>query len=316
MGWLFGKKKTESQVVVDTKMTELIIFLMSEYLKKCQGDIVLVSEKPELQDELKRLKKLGLENSENAKLLTTKITEIENKKERCEFGKGVVDFIKSMSVEFPGSYLISFDQFFGIIQKYKLFCKPIGKYRGIIPSENIKEIEVIKDKLLNWSDYCDPKLPINFCDSNISRNRRFWYINTINYYSGGRKDIAESLEDFIEKHGSIIGTDHDTSYSSTSFHLNRSEIKDIKFNSWLNNYDIPGDREDYGFKIEKLNYTDLLIAAPKNCFAEEYKVKEVPVDPIVFQYSPFGVIVHSVWGEEADDKVLTKYRELNKIILG
>jgi hypothetical protein len=41
----------------------------------------------------------------------------------------------------------------------------------------------------------------------------------------------------------------------------------------------------------------------------------MPVDPIVFQCCPYGVVIHSVWGEEADDKVLEEYKMLNQKIL-
>lgn len=319
---LFEKKRKKEEMPVmwqeEVKMTEFIIFMMSEYLKKCQGDIVLVKEEPGLQTELDRLKKIGLGNSENAKLLISKITDIENRKERCEFGKGVVEFIKTMSTEFPGSYLISFDQFFEIIQKYHLYCRPIGKYHGIIPSKNIEEIEVVKDKLLDWSQNCrEPKLPVNYFDCGKSGYDHFWYVSCIKYRSGrsGNEAVADLIEKYIEKYGSIVGAHYSSSYSDCTLNLDRSEIHDVKFNSWLSEYKIK-DRDEYSLDLDKLKATDLLIAAPKDCFAEEYKVKEMPVDPIVFQYSPFGVVVHSVWGEEADDKVLAEYRELNKSILG
>ena len=321
---LFEKKKKIEKPVLwqeEVKMTEFIISMMSEYLKRCQGDIVLVKEEPGLKTELDRLKKLGLGNSENAKLLITKITDIEERKERCEFGKEVVEFIKSLSTELPGSYLISFDQFYGIIQKYHLFCKPIVKYRGIIPSENIVEIEEVKNKLLEWSneEYSVPKFPLNFWDKSTSNcsYHRFWYVSCVKYRSSrsGNKDVADLIDNHIEKYGSIIGVKHSTSYSDCTFNMDRSEINDVKLNSWLSEYKING-RDDYSLDLDKLTETDLLIAAPKDCFAEEYKVKEMPVDPIVFQYCPFGVVVHSVWGEEADDKVLAEYRELNKSILG
>jgi hypothetical protein len=42
---------------------------------------------------------------------------------------------------------------------------------------------------------------------------------------------------------------------------------------------------------------------------------KMPVDPIVFQCCPYGVVIHSVWGEEADDKVLEEYKTLNQKIL-
>lgn len=59
---------------------------------------------------------------------------------------------------------------------------------------------------------------------------------------------------------------------------------------------------------------ELFIAAPKKCFNEHFKVEKAPVDPIVFQRCPYGVVIHSIWGEEADDKTLQEYLNFNSKI--
>ena len=85
-------------------------------------------------------------------------------------------------------------------------------------------------------------------------------------------------------------------------------------NDWIEEFKTRRSDDIY-FSVRRLDHTDLLIAAPENCFSEKFKITQVPVDPIVFQCCPYGVIVHSVWGEEADDKVLEEYKTLNQKIL-
>lgn len=37
-----------------------------------------------------------------------------------------------------------------------------------------------------------------------------------------------------------------------------------------------------------------------------------PIDPIIFQYCPFGVLIYTMWG--AEDKVFEEYKKLNNLV--
>ena len=37
------------------------------------------------------------------------------------------------------------------------------------------------------------------------------------------------------------------------------------------------------------------------------------VDPIIFQYCPFGVLIYTMWEKEAEDKVSEEYKKLKAI---
>ena len=37
------------------------------------------------------------------------------------------------------------------------------------------------------------------------------------------------------------------------------------------------------------------------------------VDPIIFQYCPFGVLIYTMCGKEAEDKVFEEYKKLRAI---
>ena len=304
---LFEKKR-------DVAMTVYILSLMNTYLEQCKGDIVLVKDEPGLTNELKKLESLGLGSSENAKLLKTKIKELEDKRENSKFGQEVFEFIKELGFIFPSSYLISFDQFYDILKKYKLTVGRIHNYTGIIPQKNIEEISEIKKRIEANREKCEEVL--NYYTrrhrySNDSYNR-FYFVKEVRVRFGEYKKLVKSLEKVLSDKGFIVkhpyGYDHGVS---------TIDIKDAIYNNrWIDEKEFKTRRSDDIFlSVNKLDHTDLLIAAPENSFSEKFKITQMPVDPIVFQCCPYGVIVHSVWGEEADDKVLEEYKMLNQKIL-
>ena len=302
---LFEKKR-------DVTMTVYILSLMNTYLEQCKGDIVLVKDEPGLTNELKKLENLGLGNSENAKLLKAKIKELENKRENSKFGQEVFEFIKELGSIFPNSYLISFDQFYDILKKYKLTVGRICNYTGIIPQKNIEEISEVKRKIEANREICLEVL--NYYTRYNDRNsfNRFYYIKEINVRDSDYKKLAKSLKKVLQGKGFIIRYPYGSNYGVSTI-----DLKDAIYNNrWIDEEEYrTGRSDDIFLRVSKLDHTDLLIAAPENSFSEKFKITQMPVDPIVFQCCPYGVIVHSVWGEEADDKVLEEYKMLNQKIL-
>ena len=304
---LFEKKR-------DVAMTVYILSLMNTYLERCKGDIVLVKDEPGLTNELKKLENLGLGSSENAKLLKTKIKELENKRENSKFGQEVFEFIKEFGSIFPSSYLISFDQFYDILKKYKLTVERIHNYTGIIPQKNIEEISGVKKKIEANRERCEGVL--NYYTRHKGLNdtyNRFYYVKEIRIRDDEYRKLAESLEKVLSGKGSLVKY---YSYGS-DYGVSSIGIKDASYsNDWIDKEEYRTRRsDDIILSVNKLDHTDLLVAAPRNCFSTEFKISQMPVDPIVFQCCPYGVVIHSVWGEEADDKVLEEYKTLNQKIL-
>ena len=302
---LFEKKR-------DVAITVYILSLMNTYLEQCKGDIVLVKDEPGLTNELKKLESLGLGSSENAKLLKAKIKEMENKRENSKFGQEVFEFIKELSSIFPNSYLISFDQFYDILKKYKLRVGRIHNYSGIIPQKNIEEISEVNKRIEANRGKCEKVL--NYYNKHKSLDDyydRFYYVKEIIIRDSEYKKLAKSLEKVLYSKGCLVKYSHGFDYYAAS----SISINDASYsNDWIEEFKTRRSDDIY-FSVRRLDHTDLLIAAPENCFSEKFKITQVPVDPIVFQCCPYGVIVHSVWGEEADDKVLEEYKTLNQKIL-
>jgi hypothetical protein len=295
-------------------MTVYILSLMNTYLEQCKGDIVLVKDEPGLTNELRKLESLGLGSSENAKLLKAKIKELENKRENSKFGQEVFEFIKELGTIFPGSYLISFDQFYDILKKYKLTVGRIHNYTGIIPQKNIEEISDVKKRIEANSEMCVGVL--NYYTRHKSYYNdsfnRFYYVKEIRVRDGEYKKLAKSLEKVLSGKGFLVKYSYGSDYGVSSIDIKNASY----YNDWIDEEEYRTRRfDDIFLNVNKLDYTDLLIAAPENSFSEKFKITQMPVDPIVFQCCPYGVVIHSVWGEEADDKVLEKYKLLNQKIL-
>lgn len=41
----------------------------------------------------------------------------------------------------------------------------------------------------------------------------------------------------------------------------------------------------------------------------------IGVDPIVYQPCAYGILIHSMWGEESEDKVFEEYKRINNLML-
>lgn len=61
---------------------------------------------------------------------------------------------------------------------------------------------------------------------------------------------------------------------------------------------------------------DLFIACPPSQLNNpEITITKKAVDPIVFQPCTYGIVIHSMWGEEAEDKVFEEYKRINNLML-
>lgn len=47
----------------------------------------------------------------------------------------------------------------------------------------------------------------------------------------------------------------------------------------------------------------------------EVTITKKAVDPIVYQPCAYGILIHSMWGEESEDKVFEEYKRINNLML-
>lgn len=256
-----------------------------------------------VSNELRSLDRLGLSKTKNAAILKDKIDkvnaeneEIQKYNDAIDFAKERLEFIAETRKVFGDNVLIvSYEDFEHIIKKYNLVCGLLEQYTGVIPKENIEEFEYTRDILYNnnseeyrkkyikslqlikdYKDYGIDRFP--FCYEDFPKKERIEKV--INELSGDK---------FLFWQYQILGT------NSISF------------------YHIIGRNEDKtSINIGQLSKpTDFFIAAPKKDmdFSESFleSLMPKPKDPFICSYTKYGIIVHTKWGEEADDEVLKKY---------
>ena len=272
----FQSKKANSETALP-----LIVNMMEEYFK---NEVEKSNSSPLSLDKIKekyyKLVKLGLSNSINAQELKTIIDNQTFYNESIIKAQNLIEYIKKVnSILNKNSYLISFEQFEQICQKYNLTYNLLENYTGVIPEENIIQLENISDKI--------SEIP------NINEN--FYLVNEVKV-----TNRSEGFADWIKDKRilylpSLIYLKSGDQIWNSDIRRDYSDCPTVAFNAL--NY----------VKASKLNNTTFLIAAPESHFKDNFKIT-INKDPIVFQICPYGCLIHSVWGEEANDVVLERYR--------
>lgn len=110
-----------------------------------------------------------------------------------------------------------------------------------------------------------------------------------------------------DKSDSSISKYFDYSFNIISYpaYLYRmSDIKEFKDKEWA---------DKVSLDVYYVPTIAMFIACPKSNLQEKKIIVSHPVDPIIFQYCPFGVLIYTMWGKEAEDKVFEEYKKLRAI---
>ena len=172
-------------------------------------------------------------------------------------------------------------------RKYKLFIGLLQDFTGVIPAQNLNELMDISNKL-RTNDNAS-KLHINY---QIVR------VNNISNYNSKKSDsyIKERLEYYFN----ILQV-----HTHRFYDINLSHIENFTEEKWARRVFID---------VDYATPDDFFIACPKSNLQERPVIVSKPVDPIIFQYCPYGVLVYTMWGDEAEDKVFEEYKKLNNLV--
>lgn len=70
------------------------------------------------------------------------------------------------------------------------------------------------------------------------------------------------------------------------------------------------------FDSVKISKNELFVACPPGQLNNpEVTITKKAVDPIVYQPCAYGILIHSMWGEESEDKVFEEYKRINNLML-
>lgn len=313
---LFGSKSIEQfpnavETVPELKISMAIqLAIMMEQLvedNKSNTSLSFPKDKFEaLSNEYNRFKEIGMENTKNAKIILEQLQSLQNKSEKIKKAEELLTFIKKIRNHFgEKTLLIGTSQFQELCKKYKLEIGLLNEYTGIIPEKNIQEIENTLDKT---------RLPLRPLKINkVSDNYYLFRITGIEHSLKGDRDELKMLKELQEwvNNKRIVYSTSSLKYDDC---IRLEDLKGI-------NSDIPKSCENFErdravrlYGTELTNETVLIACPPEQLKTQSIEITKRAIDPIVFQYSPYGIIVHSVWGEEAEDKVFEEYKKINNLL--
>lgn len=286
---VFVVEKQEAPVVEN--VASLLVIAMTEYLKDAeQKSRVAVPVITDIRKQYDRLMSLGMGTTQNAIRLKQHIDEADRIENDLRKAHELIGFVKAVHSELSEkSVLVSNGQFEDICKRYRLQIAPLSNYCGVIPEKNIQDIERVKRNIEKFS----------MAESLNKAERGYMLVvNKANLHD----DDYDILSYYLKQHNNIIEVRRDKQNYDYSWW--GQDIVDTNLNLKY------GALNKLDGKI--MTSSDMFIACPKEYISNpEIEISKRPVDPIIFQYTPYGVLVHTVWGEEAEDAVLKQYLELN-----
>lgn len=295
---LFGlnSKEEEKTVVVKVPTKSVVEPTIKESLANLAIEVIGASERTALiplkennvSTKYSELVKLGLENSANAKILKKQLDNINYYNNTILKAQELLKYLKDVNNCLGNSViLVNTSTFYELCRKYNLSIGLLQDFTGVIPTQNLNELMDISNKL--------------HTDNNASRlhiNYQTVQVNRISNYSGGKSDsyVKERLEYYFN-----ILQVHTYSLSDISL----CHAENFTEEKWADHVFVD---------VDYVTPDNFFIACPKFNLKERPVIISKPIDPIIFQYCPFGVLIYTMWGDEAEDKVFEEYKKLNNLV--
>lgn len=295
---LFGlnSKEEEKTVVVKVPTKSVVEPTIKESLANLAIEVIGASERTALiplkennvSTKYSELVKLGLENSANAKILKKQLDNINYYNNTILKAQELLKYLKDVNNCLGNSViLVNTSTFYELCRKYNLSIGLLQDFTGVIPAQNLNELMDISNKL--------------HTDNNASRlhiNYQTVRVNRISNYGGGKSDsyVKERLEYYFN-----ILQVHTYSLSDISL----CHAENFTEEKWADHVFVD---------VDYVTPDNFFIACPKFNLKERPVIISKPIDPIIFQYCPFGVLIYTMWGDEAEDKVFEEYKKLNNLV--
>lgn len=295
---LFGlnSKEEEKTVVVKVPTKSVVEPTIKESLANLAIEVIGASERTALiplkennvSTKYSELVKLGLENSANAKILKKQLDNINYYNNTILKAQELLKYLKDVNNCLGNSViLVNTSTFYELCRKYNLSIGLLQDFTGVIPAQNLNELMDISNKL--------------HTDNNASRlhiNYQTVRVNRISNYSGGKSDSY--VKKRLEYYFNILQVH---TYSLSDISLCHAE--NFTEEKWADHVFVD---------VDYVTPDNFFIACPKFNLKERPVIISKPIDPIIFQYCPFGVLIYTMWGDEAEDKVFEEYKKLNNLV--
>ena len=282
-----GVVKVPTKPVVEPTIKESLANLAIEVIGASERTALVPLKEDNISAKYSELVKLGLKNSANAKVLKKQLDNINYYNNTILKAQELLKYLKDVNNLLGNSViLVNTSTFYELCRKYKLFIGLLQDFTGVIPAQNLNELMDISNKLRTNDNAF--KLRINY---QIVR------VNKISNYS---KRSDSYIKERLEYYFNILQM---ATYRMSDVSLYND--KNFKKEKWA---------EHVYVDIDWVASDDFFIACPKSNLQERPVIMSKPVDPIIFQYCPYGVLVYTMWGDEAEDKVFEEYKKLNNLV--
>ena len=278
----------KSKKPVELTIKESLANLAIEVIGASERTALMSLKENNISAKYSELVKLGLENSANAKVLKKQSDNINYYNNTILIAQELLKYLKDVNNYLGNSViLVNTSTFYELCRKYNLSIDLLQDFTGVIPAQNLNELMGISNKLHTYNNAS--RLRINYHTVRI---------NKIYNYSTEKSDsyVKERLEYYFN----ILQVD---TYRLSDICLYHAE--NFTEEKWVHHVYV---------NVDYVTPDDFLIACPKSNLREKPVIMSKPVDPIIFQYCPFGVLVYTMWGDEAEDKVFEEYKKLNNLI--
>ena len=278
--------KVFTKSVVEPTIKESLANLAIKVIGASERTALIPLKEDNISAKYSELVKLGLKNSANAKVLKKQLDNINYYNSTILKAQELLKYLKDINNLLGNSViLVNTSTFYELCHKYGLFVSFLQDFTGVIPAQNLNELIDINNKLHTNNA---SELRINY--------QTVWVDKISNYSEKSDSYIKERLEYYFN----ILQIPR---YTFGKVRL--KDAKDFIKERWVHNVYI-----DVNYATSE----DFFIACPKSYLKEKPIIASKPIDPIIFQYCPYGVLIYTMWGDEAEDKVFEEYKKLNNLV--
>lgn len=298
---MFGIKRNISAKVIHTSISKAGL----SYAQELESDLQSIIIPPNANEELEALQKLGLINTTNAKMIEGIFKAEQEAKKQRAFNIEALGFLtKAIEVFGDNIIFISYPRFLDLLVKYNLVVGYLRDFTGTIPENSINVLLETR-KNLEHKDI-------------IGYSARYWKIKEISLNRDGREDEKAIKKtpafEFIHRFPFIIkNVSPEQCFESANYIWIDRDL----FNAYFPEYPNHGSIDTYQYRGDGELSTDFFIAAPEKEMVnkiESVKIRVQPEDPFIISLHKHGVLVHTMWGDEAKDELIARYGALVKMI--
>ena len=239
-----------------------------------QTSLMPLKDNHQLEEEYEKLKDLGLISSANARLIKVKLDSINKYNDNIKKARDLKVYIRNLNYLYDGKAILISRESFYTV--CRKYNLDIGPLKNYTGVIPVENLEELS-KVKSTGQY----------HSNI------YVVTDVTNYSNITNGV---IRRFLEQN-----------YYTFFSYEHISRLSNIS----------PWGEEAQKVYLHCVWYSedDFFIACPKEHLKKDnVTISNHPIDPIVFRFCEYGIVIHTMWGKESEDKVFEEYKKLNNLI--